>query len=165
MHPLLGTQPATQACALTGNLTGDPLGRRLAFNPWSHTSLGILSIFLMSKCTSQNKGFHSTCYVSILVDFINILSFVILNEVLSSILLCVYVYIICAYIILLILNTCYLTESSLLVNSQIFSFQLQFTFNIIQYQFQMYDMKFRQSCTLQSGTLVFQVPICPHTQL
>ena len=24
-HPLLGTWPATQACALTGNQTGDPL--------------------------------------------------------------------------------------------------------------------------------------------
>ena len=27
-HPLLGTWPATQACALTGTRTGDPLGRR-----------------------------------------------------------------------------------------------------------------------------------------
>ena len=28
MTPLLGTWPATQACALTGNQTGDPLVRR-----------------------------------------------------------------------------------------------------------------------------------------
>ena len=35
---LLGTWPATQACALTGNRTGDPLACRLALNPLSHTS-------------------------------------------------------------------------------------------------------------------------------
>ena len=40
MCPLLGTWPATQACALTGNRTSDPLVRRLAFNPLSHTSQG-----------------------------------------------------------------------------------------------------------------------------
>ena len=38
--PLLGTWPATQACALTGNQTGDPLVRRLVLNPLSHTSQG-----------------------------------------------------------------------------------------------------------------------------
>ena len=38
MCPLLGTWPATQACALTGNRTGDPLLCRLALNPLSHTS-------------------------------------------------------------------------------------------------------------------------------
>ena len=40
MCPLLGTWPATQACALTGNLTGGPLVCRLALNPLSHTSQG-----------------------------------------------------------------------------------------------------------------------------
>ena len=40
MHPLLGTWPATQACALTGNPTGDPLVHRPALNPLSHTSQG-----------------------------------------------------------------------------------------------------------------------------
>ena len=35
-----GTQSATQACALTGNQTGDPLVRRPAFSPLSHTSQG-----------------------------------------------------------------------------------------------------------------------------
>ena len=35
--PLLGTWPTTQACALTGNPTGDPLVQRPAFNPLSHT--------------------------------------------------------------------------------------------------------------------------------
>ena len=29
-RPLLGTWPTTQACALTGNRTGNPLIRRLA---------------------------------------------------------------------------------------------------------------------------------------
>ena len=38
--PLLGTWPTTQACALTGNQTGDPLVCRLALNPLSHTSQG-----------------------------------------------------------------------------------------------------------------------------
>ena len=45
--PLLGTQHATQACALTGNRTSDPLVHRPALNPLSHTSQGlILKIFL-----------------------------------------------------------------------------------------------------------------------
>ena len=35
--PQLGIWPATQACALTGNQTSDPLVRRLALNPLSHT--------------------------------------------------------------------------------------------------------------------------------
>ena len=47
--PILGTWPATQACALTGNQTGDPLVRRLALNPLSYTSQGkhfiILTIY------------------------------------------------------------------------------------------------------------------------
>ena len=38
--PLLGTWPATQACALTGNGTSDPLVHRLVLNPLSHTSQG-----------------------------------------------------------------------------------------------------------------------------
>ena len=40
-----GTWPATQACALTGNRTRDPLVRRPALNPLSHTSQGSLFIF------------------------------------------------------------------------------------------------------------------------
>ena len=40
VRSLLGTWPATQACALTGNRTGDPLVRSPAFNPLSHTSQG-----------------------------------------------------------------------------------------------------------------------------
>ena len=37
-HPLLGTWPVTQASALTGNRTSDPLVCRPVFNPLSHTS-------------------------------------------------------------------------------------------------------------------------------
>ena len=36
----LETPPATLACALTGNRTGDPLVLRPALNPVSHTSRG-----------------------------------------------------------------------------------------------------------------------------
>ena len=46
-HPKLGTWPATQACALTRNLTSDPLVRRLALGPLSHTSQGCFGRFLM----------------------------------------------------------------------------------------------------------------------
>ena len=45
-HPLPGTWPATQACAPTGNRTGDPLVHRLALNPLSHTSQGMILLFL-----------------------------------------------------------------------------------------------------------------------
>ena len=41
--PRLGTWPVTQAGALTGIRTGDPLVHRLALNPLSHTSWGSLS--------------------------------------------------------------------------------------------------------------------------
>ena len=40
VHPLLGTWSTTQACALTGNQTGDPLGHRPTLNPLNHTSQG-----------------------------------------------------------------------------------------------------------------------------
>ena len=39
-HPQLGTWPATQAYALTGNQTSDPLVCRPALNPLHHTSQG-----------------------------------------------------------------------------------------------------------------------------
>ena len=40
MYSLLGTWPATPACALTGNQTSDPLVHRPVLNPLSHTSQG-----------------------------------------------------------------------------------------------------------------------------
>ena len=42
-HPLPGTWPATQACALTGNQTSDPLVCRMALNPRSPASQGSTS--------------------------------------------------------------------------------------------------------------------------
>ena len=42
--PLLGTWPTTQACALTGNLTSNPLVHRPVVNPLSHTSQGIMTV-------------------------------------------------------------------------------------------------------------------------
>ena len=57
-RPLLGTWPATQACVLTGNQTGDPLVCRLALNPLSHTSQGrkltlLISLALILGCFSK----------------------------------------------------------------------------------------------------------------
>ena len=40
-RPILGTWPAAQAGALTGNQTSDPLVCRLLLSPLSHTSQGI----------------------------------------------------------------------------------------------------------------------------
>ena len=43
-HSLLGTWPATQACVLTGNRTGNPLVHRPVLNPLSHTSQGYITL-------------------------------------------------------------------------------------------------------------------------
>ena len=40
VRPLLGTLPATQACALTGNRSGNLLVHRPALSPLSYTSQG-----------------------------------------------------------------------------------------------------------------------------
>ena len=47
-HPPTGelTWPATQACALTGKQTGDPLICRLALNPLSPTSQGRINLLV-----------------------------------------------------------------------------------------------------------------------
>ena len=45
VHPPLGTWPKSQAWALTGNQTGDPLVHRPALNLRSHTSQGCLALF------------------------------------------------------------------------------------------------------------------------
>ena len=45
--------PATQACALTGNRTGDPLLHRLALDPLSHTSWGSCTILKPSEMTRR----------------------------------------------------------------------------------------------------------------
>ena len=43
--PQLGSWPATQACALTGNWTDDPLVGRPALNPLSYTSQGVKQFY------------------------------------------------------------------------------------------------------------------------
>ena len=47
-HPILKTWPTTQARALTGNRTSDPVVRRLVLNPLSHSSQGTI-LFSWSK--------------------------------------------------------------------------------------------------------------------
>ena len=47
--PLLGTWPAAQACALTGNRTSVPLVPRPALNPLSHISQGLTYNFLKNS--------------------------------------------------------------------------------------------------------------------
>ena len=54
-HPPLGTWPATQACALTGNQFSDPLACRPALSPLSHTSQGPFIHFLIERS-------HINCY-------------------------------------------------------------------------------------------------------
>ena len=44
-----------------------------------------------------------------------------------------------------------------------FIFQLQFVFKITLYSLQIYSIVARQSCTLQSGPLIVQVPTWLHT--
>ena len=53
MHPQLGTWPATQACALTGNRTSDPLLLRLVLNPLNHTCQGQSFLFVTPVEISQ----------------------------------------------------------------------------------------------------------------
>ena len=57
-HPLLGTWPSTQACALTGNQTNDLLVHRLVLDPQSHTSQGCHHYFLSSFGTGLSLGFQ-----------------------------------------------------------------------------------------------------------
>ena len=45
MCPLLGTWPATQVCALTGNQPGNPLVCRPVSNPLSHNRKGSIFSF------------------------------------------------------------------------------------------------------------------------
>ena len=46
MRPHRGIWPTTQACALTGTRTGDPVVCRLTLNPLSHASQGAVQDFL-----------------------------------------------------------------------------------------------------------------------
>ena len=62
--PPLGTWPATQACALTGNRISDPLVHRLALNPLSHTRQGS-AFFLLGICEENFLWVSHQCYISI----------------------------------------------------------------------------------------------------
>ena len=53
-HPQLGTWPATQACALTGNRTSNLSVHRLALSPLTHTSQGMITSY-MSRATQGIK--------------------------------------------------------------------------------------------------------------
>ena len=61
VRPLVGTWLATQACALTGNQSGDPLVCRPALSPVSHTSQSIEGILF------YDFVFVSLCVVSLAV--------------------------------------------------------------------------------------------------
>ena len=55
MHPLLGTWPTTQACALDWELNWQPFGSRPMLNPLSYTSQGLLVPFkLLPQCWSSD---------------------------------------------------------------------------------------------------------------
>ena len=56
MHPLLGTWPATQPCALTRDWTGDPLVCRLALSPLSHTRQSYVHYIFIRWCVSGHLG-------------------------------------------------------------------------------------------------------------
>ena len=45
VHPLLGTRPSTQACALDWESNWQPFDYRQALNPLSHTSQGYIHLF------------------------------------------------------------------------------------------------------------------------
>ena len=57
MSPTQGTWPATQACALTGDRTCDPLVHRPALNPQSHTSQGCLGVVFLFKNLSYLRHY------------------------------------------------------------------------------------------------------------
>ena len=68
-RPLLGTWPATQTCALTGNWTGYPLVHRPALDPLSHTSKGSKAVFisfLKANLASHRYGFGKERSISII---------------------------------------------------------------------------------------------------
>ena len=76
-RPLLGTWPATQACALTGNRTCSPSVCRLALNPLSHTSQGSASF---------SKSFVNFCSLGQLTSINSSLKLLITHSAISSLL-------------------------------------------------------------------------------
>ena len=64
VHPILGTWPATQACALTGNRTGNPLLHSPVLNPPSCTSQAS-KFFLMQDYISENVSYKLCCSANV----------------------------------------------------------------------------------------------------
>ena len=58
--PLMGTWPTTQACALTGNRTSDPLIFRLALNSLKHTSQA-RTLFIIDRYTHPPDPLYTLC--------------------------------------------------------------------------------------------------------
>ena len=60
VHPLQGTWPTTQACALTGNRAGDTLVHRPVLNPLSYTGHGANFVISFNQrflqCIVQNTS-------------------------------------------------------------------------------------------------------------
>ena len=65
-HPQLGTWPATQACALTGNWPGDPLVHRPALNPLIHTSQSRSWVLKKMKAKWKKPEFQNPFIVVLL---------------------------------------------------------------------------------------------------
>ena len=59
VRPQLGTCPTSQACALTGNWTSDPLVRRPELNLLSHNSQGWYSTFNTQMNIYSLRNLHS----------------------------------------------------------------------------------------------------------
>ena len=67
-HPQLGTWPATQVCALTGNQTCDLLVHRPTLNPLSHTSQGRVTYLLRQEYPFSGQLLAMTGYSRVLVS-------------------------------------------------------------------------------------------------
>ena len=59
LRPLLGTWPATQACAPSGNRTLHPWLRRPGLNPLSHSSQGREHVSAPSNKWRRRRGLHT----------------------------------------------------------------------------------------------------------
>ena len=70
-RPLLGTWPATQACALTGNQTSDLLLHRPVLNQRSHTSQGYSNEFFKDYVFVLLIKFIFLCQCSPLLNSVN----------------------------------------------------------------------------------------------
>ena len=88
VHPQLETWPATQACALTGNRTGDPLVHWLVQNSLSHTSQGSSLIYFFSALEFSKYRSFTSLVKSIPRYFIFLLAKI--NEIFSQFLFLIF---------------------------------------------------------------------------